>query len=330
METLSIAQVGLGPLGRMVVRSLTQRKTLRLVAAVDRDPALQGRDAGELSGVAPLGVPVVADLDAALSSAKPHAAVVTTTSSMASITPLLERILTHRVPIVSTCEELSYPWMTTPELSQRVDKAAITAGVAVLGTGVNPGFLMDCLPLVLTAVCQNVRTVRVSRVQDAATRRLPFQQKIGAGLSPADFEKKRQTGTLRHVGLTESMHMIASRLGWTLTRTVDELSPIIAPRKLATPAMTIEAGFAAGVQQIGRGYVGGQQRITLTFIAAVGQPDPADTVEIVGEPSFRSVIPGGINGDIATAAMVLNAVPVVLRANPGLRTMADLPLVSCA
>ena len=198
----------------------------------------------------------------------------------------------------------------------------------MLGTGVNPGFLMDSLPLALTAVCQAVESVRVIRIQDAATRRIPFQRKIGAGLTLEAFEAKRMEGPLRHVGLAQSMAMIAARMAWTIDRMEDELTPIVAEHRIRTDVMTIEPGMACGVQQIGRAFSGARERITLVFRAAIGEPDPEDTVEITGTPNVRSTVKGGINGDVATCAITLNAIPRLLEAGPGLHTMTDISLVS--
>lgn len=310
MAAIDVMQVGLGPLGQKIGAFLQQRPgAFNIVGAVDLDPALTGKDHG--------GVEIVASVAEVLNSAKPQAAVVTTVSDMERITPQIEAIVAHGIPVVSTCEELSYPWDASPALAQRIDDAAKAYGVAVLGTGINPGFLMDFLPTTLTGVCQKVEKVNVWRVQDAQFRRIPFQKKIGAGLTPDEFEARRQTGTLRHVGLAESVAMIAARMGWKLDNVVDELSPVMGTD-----------GNAAGVQQIGRGFVDGVEKITLTFIAAVGQADPRDTVEIVGEPHITSTIEGGVNGDIATCAITINAVKQILRAAPGLVTMTDMPVVS--
>ncbi|MFH1024389.1 MAG: dihydrodipicolinate reductase [Planctomycetota bacterium] len=328
MKPISVVQIGLGPLGRKIAKFLAERPVFRIVGAVDTDPSLAGKTLGDLAEVKRLAVPVRASLKEALTGGKPDAVILTTVSDMARIVPQLEAILEFNLPVVSTCEELSFPWKTSPDLAARVDAAARRAGVAVLGTGVNPGYLMDTLPVCLTAVCQKVEAVRVSRIQDASVRRIPFQRKIGAGMSLDAFEAKRRTGTLRHVGLTESMHLIAARMGWTLDRTEDVLTPVVTKTRIVTEAMTIEAGQAAGVQQIGRGFAGGVERITLTFRAAIGEPHPEDAVEIAGTPPIRSVIPGGVNGDIATCAITLNAIPRILEATPGLKTMIDVPIVS--
>jgi 4-hydroxy-tetrahydrodipicolinate reductase len=274
-------------------------------------------------------VAVSPSLKQALSPTEADVAVLTTVSDLKRIVPQIEEILAHGLPVVTTCEELAYPWDTDPDSARRIDGAARRGGVAVLATGVNPGFMMDTLPIVLSAVCQRVDAVKVSRIQDASTRRLPFQRKIGAGLSLDEFEAKRNSGDLRHVGLTESMHMIASRIGWKLDRTEDVITPVVAERRIEGGSTTVEPGAAAGVQQIGRGFVGSQEKITLTFRASVGEPSPEDTVELIGIPRLVSTIPGGVHGDVATCAITLNAAAQVLRAGAGLRTMADLPPVSC-
>jgi 4-hydroxy-tetrahydrodipicolinate reductase len=329
MSSIKILAVGLGPIGQKVVQYLWERNRFAIVAAVDPAPGIAGRDLGEVCGLpGKLDVVVHAELRTAMDSCQPDLAVLCTGSSLEAVAPQVEDLTACGLPVVSTCEELSYPWRTNLPLARRIDEAAKRHGVAVLGTGVNPGFLMDFLPLTLTAICRKVQQIKVSRIQDASIRRGPFQAKIGAGLTLAQFEAKRKAGALRHVGLTESIHMIAARFDWQLERTEDILTPVVADCEITGGHRPIQAGMAAGVQQIGRGYVGGEPRITLEFIAAVGQPDPRDAVEVVGDPSFTSVIPGGIHGDVATCALVVNAIRSVLAASPGLRTMADLPPVS--
>jgi len=227
--------------------------------------------------------------------------------------------------IVSTCEELSFPWKKQPQIAKRIDTICKQHGVACIGTGVNPGFLMDFLPCILTAVCQHVKCIRVTRFQDASSRRIPFQQKIGAGLPLAEFRTKVAAGTLRHVGITESLHMIARHLGWKLTRVTESLHPVIAKRAIRSGYKPIRRGQVCGVEQIGRAACKGREVLKLHFRATVGEPVSFDRVEIAGEPSFTSLIAGGINGDIASCAITINAIRSIVKAAPGLRTMIDLP-----
>ncbi len=328
MKKIDILQVGLGPLGIKIANFIARRDGLTTIAAVDKNPELIGKDLGELCGGEASGIIIRGDIAEAIKKVKPHVAVLTTVSDLERIAPQIEEIVKHGIPVVSTCEELSFPWKTAPELARRINQAAIASNVAVLGTGVNPGYLMDALPAFLTAVCQDVKAISVNRFQNAQFRRIPFQQKIGAGLTPEEFEKKKNDGSLRHVGLTESIHLIAHRMGWQLDKTEDIITPVIAQKNIDTPVMTISKGNATGVRQVGNGYVGGEVKIKLTFQATVGEPESFDEVIIHGTPHIHSKISGGVNGDVATCAITLNAIPQVLRSAAGLKTMVDVPPIS--
>lgn len=326
---IKVVQIGMGPLGQKIAKFISERSgSLKIVGAIDKDPEKKGKDLGTLCSIPVHGIRISGSLKDAMEREKADVALLTTVSDMQRITPQIEEIVSLGLPVVSTCEELSFPWETSPELSKKIDEAARKNKVAVLGTGVNPGFLMDTLPICLTAVCQHVSKIRVSRFQNAEFRRIPFQKKIGAGLTLKEFEEKRKQGTLRHVGLTESMSMIAHKMGWKLSKTEDILTPVIAEKEIVTSAMKIKKGDSSGVQQIGKGYVNGEEKITLVFRASVGEPASYDLVEIDGNPCISSKIDGGVNGDVATCAITINAVKQILTAKPGLRTMSDIPLVS--
>lgn len=324
---MNIVQVGLGPLGQKCVRFALERG-INIVGAVDPAADKAGRDLGELCGLSRLGVIVSGDLRSAIEGKHVDAAVLTTVSGLGKIEPQIVQLAEVKLNIVSTCEELSFPWETAPKIAGSIDAVCKKHGVSCLGTGVNPGYLMDFLPTALTAVCQRVDKIKVTRIQDASVRRIPFQQKIGAGLTPEQFADKVKAGTLRHVGLTESMQMIARRMGWKLDRTTESLDPVIAETEIAKGYMPIRPGMARGVEQIGRGFANGQEVVTLEFRAAVGEPESFDKVEISGEPNIMSTIPGGVNGDIATCAITINALGSIVNAQPGLRTMTDIPTVS--
>ncbi|MHC1727093.1 MAG: dihydrodipicolinate reductase [Syntrophobacteraceae bacterium] len=329
-DRLRVVQYGLGPIGIQMVKFLSERPAVEIVGAVDISPEKIGKDLGELAGLAaPLGVLVSGDGAGVLKKTKADAVVLTTTSILERIAPDVIQIVSSGVNVVSSCEELMFPWLTRPDIARQIDDAASRHGVSVLSTGVNPGFLMDFLPLVLTGVCRNVKKIRVERIQDAQFRRLPFQKKIGAALSLDEFQAKADQGVLRHVGLTESLHMIATKLGWKLDRTEDQISPIIAEKQLRTEFLTIESGQAAGVSQMGRGFRNGEEVISLIFRAAVGEPDSHERIQITGTPDIDMTIANGVNGDVATCAIIANAVPVVINAKPGLRTMADIEIIPC-
>jgi len=328
-KKIRVVQYGLGPIGCRSVQYLAERGHFDLVGAIDSDERKVGVDVGELAELPKaLGLHVTDDSTNLLREVDAEVVVLTTTSSLEQIRPQVLEIISCGKNVVSTCEELMYPWLTNPSLAKEIDVAAREQGVSVLSTGVNPGFLMDFLPLVMTSVCRDVEKVTVERIQDAQFRRLPFQKKIGAGLSEREFEERVKAGNLRHVGLTESMHLLASGLGWKLDRTEDIIEPVIASQKVITANLTIEPDRALGVNQIGRGYIGDKNLITLVFRATIGESEPRDRVLIQGTPSIDMAIEEGVNGDTATCAIIVNAIPVVIQAPAGLRTMADINPIS--
>jgi len=328
-KKIRVVQYGLGPIGCKVTQYLNERAHFDIVGAIDSDPKKVGTDLGHLAELkTPLGLQVTANSRDFLERVDADVVVLTTTSDLEKIRPQITEIISCGKNVVSTCEELMYPWVTNPEVAREIDNAARENEVSVLSTGVNPGFLMDFLPLVMTSICRDVKTVTVERIQNAQFRRLPFQEKIGAGLSVTEFESRVKQGSLRHVGLTESMHLIASRLGWILDRTEDVVNPILAEEEVVTENLTIDPGKALGVNQIGRAYIDSEEVITLVFRAAIGEPDPRDRIVIQGNPDIDMAISKGVNGDTATCAIIVNAIPVVIQAQPGLRTMADISPIS--
>jgi 4-hydroxy-tetrahydrodipicolinate reductase len=320
---------GLGPIGAAVVRQVAERQGFRIVAAVDIDPMKVGKDLGEVAGLRrPLKVRVLNDARKAIKSGKPDVAVLCTSSSIKKVMPQLESILKRKVPVVSTTEELAYPSKANLRYARAVHQLAKKSKAAVLATGVNPGFAMDALPIMLTGVCERVDSIRVDRVQDARIRRLPFQQKIGAGLTREQFQKKVDDGSVRHVGLTESISMIADAMGWKLDRITDDIQPRIATETVASEFLAVDAGYVCGIVQDGVGIRNGEPVITLHMEAYLGAPESFDSVEIAGSPAIRSKITGGVHGDIATASIVVNSLPKILEVAPGLHTMRDMPLPS--
>jgi 2,4-diaminopentanoate dehydrogenase len=329
-KKIKVIQYGIGPIGIKMLQYVTERPSFEIVGAVDIDPAKIGKDIGDLAGLSgPLGVTVSGNAPELLARVDADVVVLTTSSSLEQIKSQVLEIVSFGKNIVSSCEELMYPWLTQAETAETIDLAAKKNNVSVLATGVNPGFLMDFLPLVMTGVCREVRKVTVERIQNAEYRRLPFQKKIGAGLSLEEFNARARDGVLRHVGLTESIHLIASGLGWELDKAEDILSPVVADKKIQTADLIIEPGQAAGVNQIGRGYVNDEEVITLVFEAAVDAQDPRERILIEGTPKIDLTIKDGVNGDVATCAILTNAIPVVLEAAPGLRTMADVRAITC-
>jgi 4-hydroxy-tetrahydrodipicolinate reductase len=320
---------GLGPIGAAVARQVATRKGFAIAGGIDIDPAKLGQDLGDVIGLGRrLKVRVTNDAAGALKREKPDVVVLCTSSALKKVMPQIETVLKARVPIVSTTEELSYPVGRNRALARKIDALAKRAKVAVLGTGVNPGFVMDALPIALTGVCERVDSVRIDRVQDARVRRLPFQQKIGSGLTKAQFQKKVEDQSVRHVGLAESVTMIAEAFGWKLDKVTDQIQPKIAEVMVESEFLAVDPGYVCGIVQDGIGWKNDKPLITLHMEAYLGAPESFDSVLIEGVPRIEQKISGGVHGDVATASITVNSIPKVIAAAPGLRTRRDMALPS--
>jgi 2,4-diaminopentanoate dehydrogenase len=329
MPNIRVMHFGLGPIGAAIVKQVAGRPGFKIVGAIDIDAAKVGRDLGDVVGLGKrLGLRVQDNAAKALKAAKPDIVVLCTSSLIKKVMPQIETILESKAAIISTTEELSYPGYTHIRQARQIHAWAKKARVAVLGTGINPGFVMDALPITLTAVCERVDRVEVNRVQDARLRRLPFQQKIGAGLTTEQFQKEVKEGSVRHVGLTESIAMIADALGWTLDRISDDVQPKLAMVTVASEFLAVDPGYVCGIVQEGVGYRKGRAAIRLHLEAYLGAPESYDSVDIEGSPSLSMKIAGGIQGDLGTASIVVNSIARVLAAPPGLHTMRDMALPS--
>ncbi len=327
-STIRVIQYGLGPIGSAVARLVTERDGVDLVGGVDIDPAKAGRDVGEVIGLGrTLGVPVAATLADVLARTGADVVLHTTSSYFDLFKPQILEILAAGLDVVSTAEELSFPWAGHRAAAAEIDAAARRAGKTVLGTGVNPGFLMDTLPLSLTGICQQVDHLAVTRVINASTRRGPFQAKIGSGMTVAAFNEKMAEGRMGHVGLPESMGMLFDTLGKKLVRYEAGVEPVVAEVQTDTDHFSVPPGRVKGLRQVARGYAPEGEFVMLTFIAALAMDDDGDTVRITGRPDLEVKL-HGTNGDLATVAIAVNAVRRVHAAAPGLMTMRDLPVVT--
>jgi len=324
-----VVQYGVGPIGSAIVKLLSVKRGVKIAGAIDIDKEKVGKDLGDVAGAPqPLGIRISSDADEVLAKAKAEVVLHSTKSYLKEVSTQILKCVKAKSNVISTCEELAYPFETNKKIALQLDRFAKRNGVAVLGTGVNPGFVMDTLPIALTGACQNVTRISVSRIVDASKRRLPLQRKIGAGLSPEEFQRLVKERKVRHVGLEESIRMIASALGWKLDRVEETVEPVIAEADVQNLFLKVAKGKVAGVKQVGRGIVQSREAITLDLQMYVGAKEPRDSVVIEGVPPIDMTIRGGIHGDLATAAIAVNSIPKVLKAKPGLLTMKDLPVLS--
>ncbi|MGB7283305.1 MAG: hypothetical protein WBE13_13660 [Candidatus Acidiferrum sp.] len=326
-KKIRVIQYGVGPIGASIARLMREKQAIEIIGAIDTDPAKVGRDLGEVTGAndAPWGVTVSADAKEVLEQAA-DVVIHSTSSSLPKVMGQLLACLEAESCVVSTCEELAFPLRTYPEFSAQLEKVAKDWGVALVGTGVNPGFVMDKLVITLAAVSQRIEHAKAVRIVDGGKRRLPLQKKIGAGMTEDEFRAQVKVGVIKHVGLPESVAMIADSLNLPVEVITETIEPKIATERVQTEYLTVEAGQAAGVHQIARGVGGGKELVYLELQMYVGAKEPADTITLKGHPDISLVIPGGTHGDVATASVVVNSIPVILDAPAGLRTARDLPI----
>ncbi len=331
MKNVKVVSYGIGVIGRRLAIHLLTKEGVEIVGAVDINPEIVGKDLGEVIGQKKIGVIIKRDADKVLEETKPDIVVHTTMSYIKQTFEQFEQILKHGVNIISTCEELSYPYATAEgsDYAKKLDKIAKKHGATILGTGINPGFLMDTLPTFLTGVCEQVKTIYITRQMNAATRRIPFQKKIGAGMNIKEFrdaiDNHRITG---HVGLEQSIQMISDSLGWELDEIkVEQVEPVILDKNVKSDAIEVPKGYNAGSKQMAYGIKDGKPLITMDFKAYIGAPEEFDSVDIDGVPPIHERISPCVHGDYGTIAITTNMIPQVLNSEPGFKTMVDLPVV---
>ncbi|MFQ6082887.1 MAG: hypothetical protein ACE5WD_05960 [Candidatus Aminicenantia bacterium] len=330
-EKMKVVMYGMGVIGSKIAKAILNKQGIEIVGAIDIEPQKVGKDLSEILDLQEkTGIIVSNETNQMLSSSNAQAVVHTTSSHLTEVFPQIAECIEADLNVISTCEELSYPFQRHSELSKKLDSLCKNHKVTVVGTGINPGYLMDTLPLVLTGPCLDVKSVKVTRMMNSVQRRIPFQKKVGTGLSVEEFRKyidnKIITG---HVGLLESINMIADGLGWQLDE-ARELppEPIIAEKEVTTPLGVVKPGQVLGLKSHAYGKMKGKEIIILNFIAYAGVEEEYDEVIIEGEPNIHQKILGGVHGDIGTVATTINTIPKVINASPGLMTMKDLPVPS--
>lgn len=330
-EPFRVIQIGFGTLGKWISKAIIERNNLELVAVIDIDPALQGKQVEDIIKVnKKTSTSIRDDLSKVLDETRenpPDVAIVATSSHLQKVKATILTCLQAGLHVLSLCEELSYPYVRHPELSKELHDSALSEGKTLLGTGINPGFLMDLLPIVLTAPCQRVDKIHVTRNMNSSSRRDAFQKKVGTGMTEKDFRNAIQTGAITgHVGLVESIHMLGAALNLQLDH-VEEFppEPVIATEKIVTTYTTVNPGEVRGLKSRGIGQKSGETIITHDFNAYADASPAYDEVKIEGNPNIQQRIEGGMPGDEGTVGMLINLIPLVITAPPGLLTMKNIP-----
>lgn len=323
---ITTLHVGLGTIGREILKATALTGRCRPVGGVD--PVFAGQEMSALPEIPQVKGKVFHDLDEAL-SLKPRAAVISTFSRVEAIADDLFKLIAAGVNVVSSCENLSYPWLKTPELADELDEAAKDAGVTIVGTGVNPGFVLDCLPVMLCRPCETVQHVRATRIVDTARRRKQLQLKTGGGMKPEEFRAKAKAGLLGHVGLPESVALIAKGLRWEVdhAKVEQNIEPIINDVTVETEHVRATPDLVKGHYQTVTLHGEREKSITLALTMQLGAREEYDDILIEGEPGIHARIMGGVFGDSATAGCTANIIHQAVMARPGLLTVLDMPLV---
>jgi hypothetical protein len=322
---IPVVLMGLGEIGQAIARAALARPELRIVAAVDPHPSCAGRLLSDVLGVPAPEVTVAEELSDVVAAARGGVVLQATQSRFPDVLPDLEEAVRAGLHVISTCEELAWPWLNHREAANALDALCHEKNAAVLGTGVNPGFVLDRLPAVLAQVTGPVRHVRAVRVVDVSRRRAALQRKVGVGLSEKAFHDAAEKGDIGHVGLAESAAMVAEGCVGIEEYEVDEdILPLVAEEDADGP-VPVRRGEVAGLHHVARVFAeDGREVVRLELTIAVAAEDPRDEIALDADPPVRLVIPGGIAGDAATAHAVVNAVPAIVELR-GLVSVLDLP-----
>jgi 2,4-diaminopentanoate dehydrogenase len=331
MQTIKIAQFGMGPIGIESLKLAATKPWVQIVGAVDIDPAKVGKSVKELAGIDKAGESkVYSSFEELWQKEQPqvvlHTAGSKAAASIEQITPMARR----GVSVVSSCEELLYPYLRAEKETKELEQVCRENGARIVGTGVNPGFVLDLLPVCLTGVCRSVRGIYGERVVNASTRRGPLQKKIGSGMDPEEFRELFRQGKAGHAGFQESLALIGHCMNWKFDETSETCEPMIADHDIKTNFFEVKKGLTCGLHQRAIGKIGGKTLVELDLKMYLDAKDPHDLVRIDGDPPVEALLKGGVAGDSATVAALINAVPRVLRARPGVLLMTDLPVPAVA
>ena len=333
MKQIQVAIWGFGAMGSGIAKVLLQKKGVEITGVCDIHPARVGKSIFEILGVERgdrNDVTVIGDIDLALDP-KPDLCILATDSFTKKAYPKICHLIEKGVNVISTAEEMSYPLAQNPELADKMDALARGAGVSVLGTGINPGLMMDLLAICLSGCMTDVESVTCRRVNSLSPFGPAVMEEQGVGLAVDVFNKGVEDGTLAgHVGFAESVGMIADALGWKVDKFEQQMSPIVTSVDRKSPYGFAKAGDVAGVNMTGQGYVDGKVKIDMYHPQQI-EPEmegthTGDYIELKGTPEVNMSIRPEVDGGIGTIAMIVNMIPHVINARPGLKTMLDLPV----
>lgn len=334
MENVKVAIWGFGAMGSGIAKVLLRKKGVDIVGVCDIHPERVNRSIYDILGVEKNGRPdvvVCSEIEKVVHDANCDICVLATDSFTRKAFDKIKYVVGQKVNVISTAEEMSYPKAQEPELAAEIDRLAKANGVSVLGTGINPGLMMDLLAICLTGCMTDVESVTCRRVNSLSPFGPAVMEEQGVGLTVDAFNKGVADGTLAgHVGFAESVGMIAEALGWKVDKFEQQMKPIVTSVDRKSPYGFAAAGDVAGVNMTGQGYVDGEVKIDMIHPQQI-EPEmegthTGDYIVLKGTPGVNMAINPEVDGGIGTIAMVVNMIPHVINARPGLKTMLDLPV----
>src|SRR5664279_3757690 len=301
---IKVAEWGTGMMGQGLLGFILDRpKDIDLCGVIVTNPAKEGKTVGELLG-RPCDVKMTTDFEA---------------------------VLAQKPDVVCIAEKLAYPWASDPTRAAMFDKLAKENDVTILGTGINPGFVLDALIVMWSSICLRVDSIEASRVNDLS----PFGPTVmigqGVGTSVEQFEKGVADGSIvGHIGFPESIELIAKALNWKIDEIVETREPIVTEVERSTPHVHVPAGWVAGCKQVGKGYVNGELKIHLIHPQQIhpemADQDTGDYIKIFGDPNVNMANQPEVPGGKGTYASTGNYLPLMQDAKPGMLTVVDMPL----
>ena len=335
MEDIKVIIWGFGAMGSGMARMLLKKKGVRITGICDNHPDRVGKNPYSLCGIKQDGRPDILirpEISDIVSEGCADIALLATDSFTAKAFPKIRFLLEHKLNVISTAEEMAYPAASEPELTGQLNQIARTNGVSVLGTGINPGLIMDLLVVALTGACIDVNKIEAERVNSLSPFGPAVMEEQGVGISREEFRKGVENNSLAgHVGFNESIRMICDAIGWKLDEPVRQtMDPIVSKVYRKTDYAEVQPGSIAGCSMKGYGKVDGSEKIRMIHPQQVEPQlegtETGDYIRIKGTPDISMAIQPEIPGGIGTIAMCVNMIPHVINARPGLKTMLDLPV----
>jgi 4-hydroxy-tetrahydrodipicolinate reductase len=332
MEKVKVIIWGLGAMGSGMANMLLKKNGVEIVGAIDMGAKL-GKSIYELLDVERDGRPdvIVGNQDQVIKEKAADLVFVCTDSFTSKVFPKIKLVLENKMNVITTAEEMAYPMAQEPELSKEMDQLAKANGVSILGTGINPGLIMDLLVVIMTGCCETVDHITARRVNSLSPFGPAVMEEQGIGMTLEEFQRGVETGSLSgHVGFPESINMVADAIGWKVDKITQSMEPIITNVDRKSEHGYAKAGNVAGCAMKGFGYIDDEVKIEMDHPQQI-EPEQVgvntgDYVVIKGNPDINLVNSPEVPGGIGTIAMCVNMTPHVINARPGLHTMLTLPV----